>query len=148
MPINCPSAAELTEAVQEFLKAEVLPLLGASEDAREGGRHKYHLLVSLNALAIIARELALGPTLDEAERERLTALVGPADTLVEANRRLCARIRAREVSYRDPPLLEHLLSTTLGKMSIDNPRYATYLAILAAQPAPRTGAAEPAPASN
>jgi hypothetical protein len=133
VPINSPTAAELTQAVQEFLKADVLPLLGAGE-ARDSSRHKYHLLVTLNALTIIARELTLGPALDEAERQRLTALVGPEGALPEANRRLCARIRAREMSYRDPALLEHLLKTTMGKMAIDNPRYATYLAALAAQP--------------
>ena len=148
MPINSPTAAELTDAVQEFLKADVLPLLGA-EGARDGGRHKYHLLVTLHALAIIARELTLGPALDEAERERLSALVGPAGTLADSNRRLCARIRAREVSYRDPALLEHLLKTTMGKMSIDNPRYATYLAALTPQSEQRTGAsAGPAPSSK
>jgi hypothetical protein len=134
VPINCPTAAELTDAVREFLKADVLPLLGGGDAAGDAARHRYHLLVTLNALSIVARELSLGPALDAAERERLTALVGPGGTLADANRRLCARIRAREMSHRDPALLDHLLKTTMGKMSIDNPRYATYLAALAARP--------------
>jgi hypothetical protein len=45
-----PSAGELTAAVREFLESEVLPGL---EDARL----RYRMLVALNALSIVEREL-------------------------------------------------------------------------------------------
>jgi hypothetical protein len=119
MPENSPTALELLTAVEEFLQADVLPALRGSD--------RYHLQVALNALTIVGRELAAGAALDEAERQRLAALLGTSGSLEEARRMLCERIRARELGYRDPRLMQHLVATTMGKMSIDNPKYATYL---------------------
>jgi Domain of unknown function (DUF6285) len=118
VPINSPNAAQLLTAVQEFLKDELLPELTSAQ--------RYPLQVALNGIAIVTRELELGPTLDTAERERLRPLVGDAPALTQLNRLLCERIRARELTYRDGALVDHLLRTTLGKLSIDNPNYATY----------------------
>ena len=119
MPIEYPSALELLEAAEEFLRKDVL-------DKLEGAQ-RYHLQVALNALAIVARELALGARLEAEESARLAELVGPTGPACEANQVLCAKIRARELTWRDAKLMRHLFATALGKMSIDNPRYATYL---------------------
>jgi hypothetical protein len=124
MPANRPTGVELLNAVQGFLKTEVLPLLKGSE--------KYHLQVALNAVAIIGRELATGARLDEEEQQRLGSLVGVSGTREDLNRLLCLQIRERRQTYRDPQLMDHLLRTTMGKMSIDNPKYATYVRELAA----------------
>ena len=59
-----PTAAELAEAVREFLEAEVLP---AAQDARL----RFRTLVAANALAILQRELDLG---DDLLREELALL--------------------------------------------------------------------------
>ena len=118
MPSNRPTSAELLEAVGGFLKTEVLPLLS--------GSHKYHLQVALNAVAILGREMASAAQFDQAERERLCALLGVAGPLEELNRTLCLKIRDRELSYRNPLLLDHLMQTAMAKMAIDNPKYATY----------------------
>jgi len=46
-----PTAQELTEAIQEFLGGEILPLL-------TDHRLRFRLLVAMNALGIVHRELA------------------------------------------------------------------------------------------
>jgi Domain of unknown function (DUF6285) len=119
MPSNRPTSAELLEAVQKFLKAEVLPALSGSS--------KYHVQVALTALGVVGRELAGADQLDRAERARLADLLNAGGSREELNRLLCLTIRERRMTYRDPALMEHLRLTTMGKMSIDNPKYATYL---------------------
>jgi hypothetical protein len=123
MPTNRPTNVELLHAVHNFLKAEVLPLLRASE--------KYHLQVAINALGILGRELTSAVQFDAAEQQRLGVLLGIAGTREELNRLLCARIRERSYTYLKPELLDHLMATAMAKMSIDNPKYATYVSMLA-----------------
>lgn len=130
MPANRPTAPELLAAIEGFLKDEALPALEGSE--------AYHMRVALSALAIVAREIEQGPALDEAERARLTAVLGIDGALVDLNRLLCGRIRQRVLTYKDRGLMAHLRATAMGKMAIDNPRYATYAAALQ-----RAGAAGP-----
>ena len=125
MPSNRPTAEELLEALGGYLKAEVLPSLG--------GNAKYHLQVALNAVAILGREIASAAEFDDAERARLSALLGVSGTREELNRLLCQRIRDRHLSYRDPKLIDHLIETAMAKLAIDNPKYATYTRALAAQ---------------
>jgi uncharacterized protein DUF6285 len=119
MPSNLPSSAELLDAVQKFLKAEILPALSGSS--------KYHVQVALTALRIVAREMAGADPLDAAERTRLADLLHTEGSREELNRLLCSRIRERLLTYGDAALIEHLTLTTMGKMSIDNPKYAGYL---------------------
>jgi hypothetical protein len=123
MPANRPTELELLNAVQEFLRTEVLPLLD--------GDQKYHLQVSLSALAIVGREIASSAQLDDAEHGRLASLLGVEDTRDRLNTLLARRIRERQLSYRDASLMQHLMRTAMGKMSIDNPKYATYQRALA-----------------
>ncbi|RTI21442.1 DUF6285 domain-containing protein, partial [Thermus scotoductus] len=52
-----PTAAELLQAVGEFLERELLPAL-------EDPRLRFQTLVALNALGIARRELALGEALE------------------------------------------------------------------------------------
>jgi hypothetical protein len=119
MPSNRPTSAELLDAVQKFLKAEILPALSGSS--------KYQVQVALTALGIVGREIASADQLDAAEAARLENLLHAGGSRAELNRLLCARIRERRATYRDAALIEHLRLTTMGKMSIDNPKYATYL---------------------
>ncbi len=122
MPSNRPDNAELFAAVSGFLKDDVLPKLTGSE--------AYHLRVAMNALSILEREAATAPQLDSAEAERLSALLGTTGTRDELNHALCEGIRAGKLTYRDARLMDHLTKTTMGKMSIDNPKYATYVQAL------------------
>jgi hypothetical protein len=90
-----PDAAELIEAVFEFLAGEVLP-------TADDQRLKFRTLVAMNALAIARRELESG-----SEPENLEQL---AD--------LAARIRAGE-PVDLPALKEHVAA----KLRISNPAY-------------------------
>jgi hypothetical protein len=93
-----PTAAELVEAVAEFLAEEVLPAVGDH-------RLKFRTLVALNALAIASRELAAGDNLSLRDEEV---------------RQLAHRIREGEVNEQTLPLLkEHVAA----KLRISNPAY-------------------------
>jgi hypothetical protein len=90
-----PDAAELIEAVFEFLAGEVLP-------TTDDQRLKFRTLVAMNALGIARRELESG-----SEPESLEQL---AD--------LAARIRAGE-----PADLRQLKEHVAAKLRISNPAY-------------------------
>jgi hypothetical protein len=117
-----PDARELVEAVREFLEREVQPGLEGST--------AFHARVAVNVLAIVERELGEGAALDDAERERLVALLGEEGELAALNERLVARIRAGELTVDDPALVAHLRATILGRLGIDNPRYGSYRRVL------------------
>ena len=123
-----PTKQELLRAVRSFLEQELLPEL-------EGVR-RFHTRVSVNALAIVLRELELEGEQRPAQHARLCALLGrgesaPADPraldlAVEAlERELCARIRtgfgeAPDVRIR---LLAHLRATAAEHLAVSNPSY-------------------------
>ncbi len=124
-----PTPGELLEAVQAFLRDEVLGGLQ--------GRTRYHLLVALNLLRIARRETAQAPEQERAEWAGLRALLDdlppdpPADgpqrrgALAEANGRLCSAIRAG--AYDAGPererLLAHLRAVTAAKLAVANPAF-------------------------
>jgi hypothetical protein len=92
-----PSAAELVEAVFEFLSTEVLP---AATDHRQ----KFRTLVALNALGIARRELESdepGLSADElaelARRIRVGAV--PDDALALLKRHVAAKLRVVNPEY-------------------------------------------------
>jgi hypothetical protein len=113
-----PDLVELIGAVREFLEQRALPKLE--------GHTAFHARVSANALAIVERQLQLGPEAEAAERSRLRELLGRDGGLEELNRELCAAIRAGRIGLETPGLLEHLRETTLAKLAVDQPRYPTY----------------------
>jgi hypothetical protein len=113
-----PTAVELLRVIREFVETQAMPRLE--------GRTAFHARVAVNALAIVERELELGPAAADAERGRLRALLGRDGTLDELNRELCRRVRAGEVAADSPGLRAHLWETTLAKVAIDQPSYAAY----------------------
>ena len=113
-----PTAIELVEAVSEFLRAETLPAMA--------GRVAFHTRVAANVLDIVRRELALGPDADRSEAERLRALVGHDGEREALNTELCDLIADGGIEPDDPRLIDHLWATTLDKLSVDQPNYATY----------------------
>ncbi len=116
-----PNLTELVTAVREFLEDQALPQLE--------GRTAFHARVAANALAIVERQLALGPEAEAAERTRLCDLLGRTDRdadLESLTRDLCRRIRDGELGIDSPGLTEHLRLTTLDKLAVDQPRYSGY----------------------
>ncbi|WP_067471523.1 DUF6285 domain-containing protein [Actinomadura hibisca] len=108
-PHDAPSAAELVAAVREFLERDVL---GALE-----GRTRFHGLVAINSLAIVEREMELGPEQAARHRERLRAF-GCSDDAA-----LAAAIRAGDLDDRHDELKAALLDAVRDKLEVANPAY-------------------------
>jgi hypothetical protein len=115
VPLSRPPAADLVEAVRDFLEREILPTLA--------GDRQFHCRVAINVLAIVRRELELGPALDAAEHDRLRRLLGQDGSLAELNSRLAALIRSGVLDSSRPDLLDHLRRTMVGALQINNPRW-------------------------
>lgn len=110
-----PTVAELLEATREFLDSEALGALS--------GRTAFLGRVAVNVLAMIEREIALGPEADRRERARLVALLGREGELGELNAELARRIRHGHFDHQPEALLAHLRETVTDKLKIANPRY-------------------------
>ncbi len=117
MPQDRPTAAELVEAVIDFLADE-----NASNDTEQA---TFHRRVARNALAIALRDLHDGLALATAERDRLIDLLGQDGDLASLNAELARRIRSGDPNLDRPRLLAHLRATARDKLALANPRYAT-----------------------
>ena len=109
-PHDRPTAPELVEAVREFLEGDVM--------AATSGRVQFHARVAAKVLATVERELAAGPAMAAAHRERLAAL-GFAD-----DGALAAAIRAGELDTRRDEVLASVYASVLDKLAVANPTYA------------------------
>ncbi len=118
MPMNRPAAAELMEAVREYLERKVQPELS--------GALAYENRVAINALKILEREVNMGQHSCTQEHDRLRRLLGNDAALAELNSELCARIARGEFDSTSSELFDHLYRSTLDKLAVDNPRYAAY----------------------
>jgi hypothetical protein len=85
-----PTAQELTEAIAEFLGGEILPTL-------DDHRLRFRMLVALNALGIVHRELAALPPEDDSERRELVRRIRAGDvppgTLARVQADVAVRLR-------------------------------------------------------
>jgi len=119
-----PHAAELAQAVREFIETEVLPGI-------DDPRLRFRTLVAANGLGILEREIALGALLVRREVTSLARLLGHADPLSDdleelrrwasdLNRELALRIRAGDTPEGT---LAHLLATVADKLRVASPRY-------------------------
>jgi hypothetical protein len=113
-----PTPIELIKAVADFLRNEIAPVIS--------GHNAFKLRVSINALDLVTRQLALEEGSDAAESMRLTELLGLQGPLGDLNRALADRIARGEADLRTPGLAEHLWQTTMDKLAIDQPNYASY----------------------
>jgi hypothetical protein len=113
-----PTPTELIKAVADFLRNEITPVIK--------GHYAFKLRVGINALDLVARQLALEPDSDAAEAGRLSGLLGMQGSLGELNRALADRIANGEVDLRTPDLADHLWKTTMDKLAVDQPNYASY----------------------
>jgi hypothetical protein len=113
-----PTPTELIKAVAEFLRNEITPIIK--------GHNAFKLRVGINALDLVTRQLALADGGDAAEAERLKALLGIEGSLLDLNRALSDRIASGEVDLQTPGLADHLWQTTMDKLAVDQPNYASY----------------------
>ncbi len=110
-PHDVPSAAELLDAVREFLDAEVVPSLE--------GRAKFHARVAANVVAMVARELVLGPSQAADHAARLAPL-GVRD---EAG--LAEAIRSGALDDRRDEVRAVVVATVADKLAVAHPGYAS-----------------------
>jgi hypothetical protein len=113
-----PTPTELIKAVADFLRHEITPEIS--------GLHAFKLRVSINALDLVTRQLALEQGSDSAETARLSALLNLQGSLRDLNRALADRIARGEADLQTPGLAEHLWQTTMDKLAVDQPNYAAY----------------------
>ncbi|HEX7758407.1 MAG TPA: DUF6285 domain-containing protein [Caulobacteraceae bacterium] len=118
-----PTPSEVIGAVAAFLKTVVT--------AETSGATSFQARVAANALEMMRRQLDLAPAADAAEQERLTGLLGHDGDLLALNAELSRRIAAGEMDLTTPGLSDHLWTTTLAKLAVDQPTYAAYRASLA-----------------
>jgi Domain of unknown function (DUF6285) len=113
-----PTPTELIKAVADFLRNEIAPLIK--------GHNAFKLRVGINALDLVTRQLALQAGSDAAEAARLTQLLGADGSLVELNRALSDGIASGKVDLQTSGLSDHLWQTTMDKLAVDQPNYASY----------------------
>src|SRR6267378_4056118 len=113
-----PTPAELIKAVADFLRSDIAPVVS--------GHNAFKLRVSINALDLVTRQLALEQASAAAEVSRLSQLLGTLGSLTELNRTLADRIAKGELDLQTPGLAEHLWQTTMDKLAVDQPNYASY----------------------
>jgi Domain of unknown function (DUF6285) len=100
---------EMIEAVREWLEGEVY----ASTD----GRLRFHARVAANMLAMVERELTLGPEQAQLLAERLRSLG------VASEDDLSAAIRAGELDGRYEQVKAVVSATVRDKLAVANPAY-------------------------
>jgi len=113
-----PTPIELTKAVADFLRNDITSMIS--------GHNAFKLRVAINILDLITRQLTLAEGSDRAEADRLAKLLGMQGSLIELNRALVEKIAKGEVDLTTPGLSEHLWQTTLAKLAVDQPNYASY----------------------
>ena len=108
-PHDTPSGAELLDAVREFLETEVL--------AVTEGRVRFHVRVAANVVAMVGREMVLGPDQDREHTARLHGLG------VSSDAELAAAIRAGTLDDRADEVRAAVRATVADKLAVANPRH-------------------------
>jgi hypothetical protein len=113
-----PTPTELIKAVADFLRNDIAPAMS--------GHNAFKLRVSINALDLVTRQLALEQASEAAEAARLAQLLAIQGSLTELNRALADRIAKGKVDLQTPGLADHLWQTTMAKLAVDQPNYGSY----------------------
>ena len=118
-----PTPAEILTAVATFLKTVTGPELAPHT--------AFQLRVAANALELARRDIELSPAADAAEHHRLTELLKIDGSLLDLNSELARRLEIGEADLTTPGVADHLWTTTLAKLAVDQPNYSGYRAALA-----------------
>ena len=108
-PHDRPTAAELLEALREWMEQDLCP--GVE------GRLQFHTRVAINMVDIVARELELGPA-QVVHHDEVLASFGMKD-----DDELAAAIRAGSFDSDLPSVFSRLLPVVEDKLRVANPRY-------------------------
>ena len=110
-PHDVPTAAQLVESVREWLEGEVLPVTA--------GRLQFHARVAINVLAMVQREIDLGPGHQSAH------VAGLAGLGCDDDAELAAAIRSGAFDDRLDDVRDVVWATVRDKLAVANPTYAT-----------------------
>jgi len=113
-----PTPEELIKAVADFLRNDLAPQIS--------GHDAFKLRVSINALDLVGRQLRLEQGSNAAEVARLSQILGLQGSLRDLNEALAERIAKGEIDLQTPEVAEHLWQTTMDKLAVDQPNYASY----------------------
>jgi hypothetical protein len=108
-PHDIPTAAELLDAVREFLESDVV--------ANTDGRLRFHARVAANVIGMVSREMALGPEQADAHAQRLAGL-GVTDDAA-----LAAAIRSGALDDRLDEVCAAVRQSVVDKLAVANPSY-------------------------
>lgn len=117
-----PQPKDIVPVVAAMLRDTILPQLE--------GRATFDLRVAINALELVSRQLAHANKANAAEHARLRDLLNQDGDLLALNRALSQAIEVGALTLDDPKLRDHLWATTMDKLKIDQPTYASYVAEL------------------
>jgi hypothetical protein len=131
--LDQPRGEDILDAVARLLRDTLMPRLPPEL--------VFQARVAANAVDLVAREMRLGAGAAAEARTRLVGLLGHDGALPDLEAELSARIRSGVLDLDAPGLADHLWATTLAKMAIDQPTYASYRRELEsrAADAPATG---------
>ncbi len=108
-PHDRPTAAELLEALHEWMERDLLPGVD--------GRLQFHTRVAINMIDIVRRELELGPD-QEVRHQEVLASFGMND-----DAELAAAIREGAFDANLVDVLNRLRPVVEDKVRVANPRY-------------------------
>ena len=108
-PHDRPTAAELLEALHEWMERDLLPGVD--------GRWQFHTRVAINMIDIVRRELELGPD-QEVQHQEVLASFGMND-----DAELAAAIREGAFDANLVDVLNRLRPVVEDKVRVANPRY-------------------------
>ena len=109
-----PTMTELVGSVREYLERDVMAV---------DGRVGFHARVAARVLAMVERELALGPEQARAEAARLAALLGIDGSIRDLSVELARRIRAGEIGTTDRATLDAVRASVRAKLAVTAPEY-------------------------
>ena len=115
---DMPRLEELVGATRDFLHGQV------REETT--GRTRFHALVAGNALDIVYRDLHFGAEHRRHEHERLRRLLDADGSLLDLRWKLVQAIRDDGVPLDDGRLHEHLRTTVVNQIAIDQPKYSGF----------------------
>ncbi len=114
-----PKSEQLLLAVQQFLLDDVMPKME--------GRLGFHTRVAANILAIVARDIDQQP---DARKMAALARFLP-DESGDTHSALIMRLRNGDLDETTPDLVDTLLEIATAQVSVDNPKYSTYVRLTA-----------------
>jgi hypothetical protein len=106
---DAPSAVELLEAVRDFLVSDVM--------AGTVGRLQFHARVAANVVALVGREIALGPGQEADHRVELESLG------VSTDAELADAIRAGDLDDRADEVRTVVRASVAAKLAVAHPGY-------------------------